>query len=345
MGLNMKHLVEDYIPFSGFQIVDDVNSINESAQSEVANSKGAILAIVRGQHFVPDGISRNRRNYKGVWAEAGKDEDVQVKLKNCQMLGRIGHEAEMTDMDVAKGEFSHYTRNIDWDTGEAESVILNTPMGETLLTLLRAGVTMYVSSRADGDYCGKDEDGNDIMDPKTYKLERFDFVQDPGFLDAHPKMVTESKQREAESVNTVKCLLETARDTKSILTLEGQQFVVESIQGNEVELSDVDSGKTEHCTFEDFTEVVDEMQRSIVESFQRLQGELEEANESVKTLRFANKQGLNESYVSERVKQGATFESLERERPAAKQYTIQGATAINESRDASDEPFVSRLFG
>lgn len=341
----MKHLVEDYIPFSGFQIVDDVNSINESAQSEVANSKGAILAIVKGQHFVPDGISRNKRNYKGVWAEAGKDEDVQVKLKNCQMLGRIGHEAEMTDMDVAKGEFSHYTRNINWDTGEAESVILNTRMGETLLTLLRAGVTMYVSSRADGDYCGKDEEGNDLMDPKSYKLERFDFVQDPGFLDAHPKMVTESKQKEEADVRTVKCLLETARDIGATLKLEGQQFIVESVQGENVELAEVESGRTESCTFEDFTEVVEELQHSIVESVQALKGELDEANESIKTLRFANKQGLDESYVSDRMKKGATFESIANERPASRQFVIKGATAINESKDSSDEPFVSRLFG
>lgn len=341
----MKHLVEDYIPFSGFEIVDDIDHVNESAQSEVANSKGAILAIVKGQHFVPDGISRNHRNYKGVWDEAGKSEAVQTKLKNCQMLGRIGHEAEMTDMDVAKGEFSHYTRNIDWKTGIAESVILNTAMGNTLLTLLRSGVTMYVSSRADGDYCGKDDEGNDMMDPKTYELERFDFVQDPGFLDAHPKMVTESMQtKESADEGTAKALLEVALSTKSILSLDGQNFIVESLGDSSVDLVDIDTEKAEHLSYGDFTEVIDGIQQSIAESFARVQKDLDEANESIKTLRFANKNGLNETYVRERVAKGATFESLEHERPAPVKYTIQGATKISESKD-EDEPYVARLFG
>lgn len=341
----MKHLIEDYIPFNGFEIVDDIDHINESAQSEVANSKGAILAIVKGPHFVPDGISRNHRNYKGVWDEAGKSEAVQTKLKNCQMLGRIGHEAEMTDMDVAKGEFSHYTRNIDWKTGIAESVILNTAMGNTLLTLLRSGVTMYVSSRADGDYCGKDNEGNDMMDPKTYELERFDFVQDPGFLDAHPKMVTESKQKEEAAEDTAKALLEVALETKAVLSLDGQRFIVESLEGSHVDLVDIDTEKCEHLTLGDFTEVVPAIQQSISESFAQVQKDLDEANESIKTLRFANKQGLNESFVRERLSQGATFESLEKARPAPRQFKISGATMINESKDDDDQPYVARLFG
>lgn len=341
----MKHLVEDYIPFNSFEIVDDIDHINESAQSEVANSKGAILAIVKGQHFVPDGISRNHRNYKGVWDEAGKSEAVQTKLKNCQMLGRIGHEAEMTDMDVAKGEFSHYTRNIDWKTGIAESVILNTAMGNTLLTLLRSGVTMYVSSRADGDYCGKDDEGNDMMDPKTYELERFDFVQDPGFLDAHPKMVTESKQKDEATEDTVQALLQVAMDTKSVLSLDGQRFIVESLEGNNVEIVDIESEKAEHLTLSDFTEVTSDIQRSIVESFESAQKDLDEANESIKMLRFANKQGLNEAFVRERLSQGATYESLEKARPAGRQYKIAGATMINESKDDEEQPYVARLFG
>lgn len=339
-----RKLIEDYIPFAGYEIIDDIDHINESAQSEVAASKGAILAIVKGPHFVPNGISRNRRNYRGVWAEAGKDEDVKIKVKNCQMLGRIGHEAEMTDMDVAKGEFSHYTRNIDWDTGIAESVILNTPMGNTLLTLLRAKVTMYVSSRADGDYCGKDEDGNDIMDPKTYKLERFDFVQDPGFLEAHPKMVTESKQANDESLkeSIATRLLEVAHDIKAPLQLDGSRYMVESITGTCVVVHNIAAKKSESLQVSDFTEVLDSIQSSICAHCTALE-------ESVETLRFANKEGLDESYVLSRRKVGESFETIAQARPAGAVYKIAEAHAPeNESFNTGiveDEPYVARLFG
>lgn len=348
----MKHIVKDYIPFEKFTIIDDVDKINESMQSEVNASKGAILAIVKGPHFVPNGISRNHRNYKDVWEKAGLDEEVQRKLRDNQMFGTIGHDVELTDKEIRERLYSHITRNINWETGEAESVIYNTPVGESLLTLLRAGTKLYVSSRADGEYKGKDEDGNDIMDPDTYKLERFDFVTDPGFLEAHPALVTESLQKDEEKVkeDVAQSLLTVARDTKAVLSLPmgaggNGQFLVESVDGDNVELSNIDTGLSEHCTLGDFTDVTGDIQRSIKESFEGLQKELNDANESLKTLRFANKQGLNEAYVRERIAQGATYEAIERERPAARPYTISGVKQINESRDKGDEPFVSRLFG
>ena len=347
-----KHIVKDYIPFENFTVIDDATKINESMQSEVDASKGAILAIVKGPHFVPDGISRNHRNYKGVWEKAGKNEEVQRKLRDNQMFGTIGHDVELTDKEIRERLYSHITRNINWETGEAESVIYNTPVGESLLTLLRAGTKLYVSSRADGEYKGKDEDGNDIMDPDTYVLERFDFVTDPGFLEAHPALVTESLQKDEEKVkeDIVQGLLEVARDTKSVLSLPTgtagiSSFLVESVDSTGVELSNADTGLSEHCTLGDFTDVVGDIKRSIKESFEGLRKELADANASLKTLRFANKQGLNEAYVRERIAQGATYESIEKERPAPRQYAITGVKQINESRDKGDEPFVSRLFG
>lgn len=359
-----RKLVEDYIPFENFEIVDDIDHINESAQSEVAQSKGAILAIVKGPHFVPNGISRNRRNYKDVWDEVSKDEDVRDKVQKCQMLGRIGHDAEMTDMDIAEAQFSHYTRAIDWKTGIAESVILNTPMGNTLLTLLRAKVTMYVSSRADGEYCGKDEDGNDIMDPKSYKLERFDFVQDPGFLDAHPEMVTESKQNKNKSADSqpagsneeadkefaAKHLLELARDTKTQLRLDGKDYVVEAVMGNDVTLGDINEGHYENLHLSDFTEVLEAMKSSLRENFASTSQALEESQRTIETLRFANKNGLDESYVVGRRKVGESFETIAQSRPQPPAYTVKSAKdPVNESfkgsADDEAEPFVTRLWG
>ena len=337
-------IAEDFIPFTGFKFVDDISSVNESAQSEVANSNGTILAIVKGKHFIPGGISRNHRKYtEDLWKAAGQDEEVQRKIKNNQMIGRVGHEAEITDEDLADGKYSHYTRNIDWETGEAEDVILNTPMGNSLYTLLRSGVIMYVSSRADGDYEGKDEDGNDILDPKTYKLERFDFVQDPGFLDAKPKMITESKQKELdESVEkaVAGALLMTAKDIGAELDLDGKTYVVESVEGEKVVMTDCDSRSSEDYKLEDFTEVTEDIRRSLVQHWESTQKELNESHELVKTLRFANKRGLNEDYVESRRKAGATFESIEREQPEPKSFKV-----LEAKTPKQEDSFLTRLFG
>ena len=265
-------------------------------------------------------------------------------MDDNQMLGRIGHEAEMTDEDIAEGRFSHYTRNIDWETGEAEDVILNTPMGNTLYTLLRSGVKLYVSSRADGGYNGKDEDGNDILDPETYKLERFDFVHDPGFLDAKPKMITESvKKTEAVHEKQAEALLDVARKLGAPVELDGGEYIVESMGNGKVELGS-NSG-TEDCTLGDFTEVTADIAESIVKYVEGLRSEIEEIKETVKMLRFANSKGLDEDYVERELKAGATYESLSHEKPKPRQFKMVEAKMDEPADSGDDISFITSIFG
>lgn len=342
-------IAEDYIPFK-CEFIDDISRVDESAQSEVAKSGGTILAIVKGQHFCPGKVSRNHRLYtEELWEVAGKDEDVQRKLTNGQMFGRIGHEAEITDEDIAEGKFSHITRNIDWKTGIAESVIYNTDMGKTLYTILRAGTTMYVSSRADGDYEGKDEDGNDILDPKTYKLERFDFVQDPGFLDAKPKMISESKKNEnvEEAVNerVAESLLSLAKDLGAPVELDGSTYVVESLENKTVEMTNCDNGTGDTYKFEDFTEVTEDIKQSIVKFVEGLQGELKQSEDTIRELKFANKNGLNEDYVKERRRAGATYEAIEREQPAPQTFKVLEAKAPAREAEDNDGSLIGYILG
>jgi len=343
-------IAEDYIPFK-CEFIDDIARVDESAQSEVAKSGGTILAIVKGQHFVPGGISRNHRKYtEELWEVAGKDEDVQRKLKNGQMFGRIGHEAEITDEDIAEGKFSHITRNIDWKTGVAESVIYNTDMGKTLYTILRAGTTMYVSSRADGDYEGKDEDGNDILDPKTYKLERFDFVQDPGFLDAKPKMISESKKNEKieETVNerVAEALLYLAKELGAPVELDGSTYVVESLEKSSVSMTNCDNDTSDTYKFEEFTEVTADLKQSVVKFVESLREDLKISEDTIHDLKFANKHGLNEDYVKERRRAGATYEAIEHEQPAVQTFKIVEAKApVRETGGDNDGSLISYILG
>ena len=291
-------LSEDYIPFK-CEFIDDVSRVDESAQSEVAKSGGTILAIVKGQHFCPGKVSRNHRLYtEELWEAASKDEDVIRKL--VILTREAGYKIEQEDVEN---------------------------------TILRAGTTMYVSSRADGDYEGKDEDGNDILDPKTYKLERFDFVQDPGFLDAKPKMITESKKdedmKEAIGEKVAESLLSLAMDLEVPLELDGATYSVEKVCESKVDMSNCDTQESDSYNLGDFTEVTEDMRKCIVEHFNEQQKELEdarkeldEANKLIKTLRFANSKGLNEDYVMKRVNEGATLDIIEREQPAPQTFKV-----------------------
>ena len=148
-----------------------------------------ILAKIRGQFFVPNGISRNDRYYPiELWEKVIADEDIQRRIKKRLMFGTVGHDGEVNEKAIREGTVSHVVTKIWIDEkgrGMGEALIFNTKAGKNLNIVLRGGAELYVSSRADGTYKGQHK-GLPIVDSETYLLEGWDFVVDPGFLDAHP---------------------------------------------------------------------------------------------------------------------------------------------------------------
>jgi hypothetical protein len=151
----------------------------------------AVLAKVRGEFFFPDGTSRNNRHYpKPVWEKTLADENVRERLMNKRMFGTISHDQALDDQALLDGKVSHIVTALRIENGKGmgEAIIINTPAGRILDTVMRAGAKMFVSSRASGGYNGT-KDGVPIVDAETYNLETFDFVMEPGFLKANPKIV------------------------------------------------------------------------------------------------------------------------------------------------------------
>lgn len=178
MANNLNDVIDPRIKFS----------IEESA-SEVDGKY--ILAKVKGQFFCPDGKSRNGRFYsRELWERVIENPTVQQSLKKRLMFGTVGHDADLGEKAIREGIVSHIMSNIyidDKGQGIGEALILNTPVGSVLNTLLRSGCELYVSSRANGDFNGKRE-GLPNVNPETYDLSGWDFVIDPGFLEANPKL-------------------------------------------------------------------------------------------------------------------------------------------------------------
>lgn len=307
----MSQRIIDAVPFENYTLIEDKAKISESFKDEVNNSRGAILAIVKGKHFIPGGVSRNHRLYQNeLWLGVKNDENFMARLKRNGVVGRVGHDPEITDEDIGEGNYSHFTRNINWETGDAESVIVDTPMGRNLLTALRAGIQLFVSSRATGDYCGKDADGNDIMDPKTYALERFDFVQDPGFLEAHPKLVSESLDKSGVKGQIAETLLRIAQKIGASVLLDGRRYVVESLDSKGIHMATEDTHISSTYGSKAFENVLPELENAIVHAAsvnEALTNELKSANEDLKIARFANDHGLDESYVRDRLNEGASL--------------------------------------
>lgn len=153
-----------------------------------------VLAKVKGTFFCPEGVSRNKRYYtRSLWEKALSDGDVQRKLRTKTMFGTIGHDTELTDKTLQEGKISHIVTKAYIDEqgqGIGEALILNTPSGSILNTVLRAGSEVFVSSRADGQFKGT-KNGIPLVDENTYNLKGWDFVLSPGFLQANPKIAEE----------------------------------------------------------------------------------------------------------------------------------------------------------
>jgi len=117
------------------------------------------------------------------------------------MFGTVGHDEELNDKAIREGLVSHFMTKIEIDEsnkGMGEAYVIGTPTGKILNTVLRAGSKLSVSSRADSTFKGR-KDGLPIVDEETYNLSGWDFVIDPGFLEANPN-IAESINNELENI-------------------------------------------------------------------------------------------------------------------------------------------------
>ena len=187
----------------------DISSPVQFSIEESTTLPPGVLSKVSGPFFFPGGTSRNERYYpQELWEKALKQPRVQEKLKNLVMYGTVFHPKSEPPIE----DYSHVITNlwIDRDpisgkrVGMGEAYILDTPRGKVLNTFLKLGSKWCVSSRASGAYIsGKTtESGAQVVDPDTYQLDTFDFTPDPGFLDAHPRLV-ESLERLSNKGKTI----------------------------------------------------------------------------------------------------------------------------------------------
>jgi len=158
----------------------------------------SIIGKFDGQFFVPNGISQNNRSYKDVWEYVLESDRVKEKINNRMMFGTIGHEDKLVDeKDLREGRVSHIVTNLDKGSGNGEAVILGTETGKNLLTYLKAGAQLRPSSRAYGKYLPNAMDkGKPVVDKKTYLLETFDLVINPGFKETGVTLAESLSEKE-----------------------------------------------------------------------------------------------------------------------------------------------------
>lgn len=288
----------------------------ESASSSEVDGEH-ILAKVRGPAFFPETTSRNNVFYSlDAWENAISEEEFRRRLADRLVFGTIGHNAELTDDDIREGRLSHIVTNA-WigedNIGYAEYLILNTPPGRVLNTLLRARSRLRVSTKASGFFESGKGSGTKAVIPNSFQLERIDFVVDPGYMMALPELleslqdksfinefltegnnmekavsilearITELTQEKSITESTAKELYTEVRRISEALAVNGvllesykQLGTTASIQESLSELNQyqaIGSVQEIHEAMEEGEEVIQDMTKTISD----LQTELEEA--------------------------------------------------------------------
>lgn len=167
--------------------------INESSDNESGLVDGQfIIARVSGPFFGIDTKSNNGRFYeRALWDKVIAS--INEKLSNRELLGTIGHEGELDDLALRRGEASHFLTKLWIDetkkVGMGEILVMSTTAGLNLNTLLRSKVKLAVSSRAKGRLLKRTIQGLPVVDPDAYMFKGFDFVRTPGIPIAYPSLV------------------------------------------------------------------------------------------------------------------------------------------------------------
>jgi len=151
-----------------------------------------IIGKFSGPAFFPETLSKNNVFYpQEAWESAISESDFQARLRDRLVLGTIGHNSELTDNDVRDGKASHIVSRV-WigedNIGKADYLILNTKAGRNLNTLIRAGVKLRVSTKADGLFKSTSQSQKTVV-PSAFRLVRIDFVQSPGYNQALPSIL------------------------------------------------------------------------------------------------------------------------------------------------------------
>lgn len=269
-------------PFQSDVIAPELDFSIEEGKGDVDGKH--VLAKVKGEFFFPGGVSRNNRFYpKSLWEKVLADEDVQDRIGTRRMFGTISHDQKIDDTAMLEGKLSHVVTNLKIENGKGigEALILNTPAGRIANTMFRAGSKMFVSSRADGDFNGT-QNGIPKVDETSYRLHAFDFVLDPGFLKANPKIQEALNEDFQETFG--KSLDEVLENTQP--SMPGSEPVITDPEGDEGDpgVKTVESKKSETEEDGGYT-MSNELLESLTKDKVSLEGQLAEALQANETLK------------------------------------------------------------
>jgi len=167
--------------------------LNEMDLHESAGTSGGTVKF-KGKFQEANAVNKNRRMYPFEVLNTNV-KTLQECISKGGLIGELDHP---TDSIIHFTNASHKVSKLWWE-GKVlmgEGIILNTPAGKILRSLINDGVRVGISSRGVGN--GKVNEEGILVIGESYKLITFDAVADPSTAQAFQERVVSK-----ESVDSI----------------------------------------------------------------------------------------------------------------------------------------------
>ena len=160
------------------EVKPEMNDLKITTPANFDNKGGSVLGILEGP--VADFLhpTRNERLYSDeVWENVWKDPLVKEMFKNGGIVGELDHPVYREEIDSTRIAIKMPEPPVKGKDGlyRGRFEILNTPCGQIVYTLAKAGFKVGISSRGNGDV-EENFDGSSEVIPDSYSFKCFDVV-------------------------------------------------------------------------------------------------------------------------------------------------------------------------
>ena len=177
--MSLRLLVETPAPEEQFEYI-----------LEEKNSKGPSVMKIRGPYMECEQVNKNQRIYTESDMAREVDRYVNEMVNTKRALGELNHPAS-AEVDLERACHMVTSLRKDGKTIYGESIVLSTPTGQIVRSLINDGVKVGMSSRALGQLS---EEANGINRVNEMRLIAVDCVADPSCPRAFVNGILESKQ-------------------------------------------------------------------------------------------------------------------------------------------------------
>jgi Prohead core protein serine protease len=157
---------------------------------EQKNLKGQSIMKIRGPYMACEEVNKNKRIYTESDMEREVNRYVQEMVIPKRALGELNHPAS-AEVDLERACHMVTSLRKDGKIILGESIVLSTPVGQIVRSLINDGVKVGMSSRALGQL---EEQADGINRVNEMRLIAVDCVADPSCPKAFINGILESKQ-------------------------------------------------------------------------------------------------------------------------------------------------------